>query len=140
MPDSRDHGLIEFMMEGLAVVGLLVVLTLIGVQSTIAATRVSASRTEARFVAMEWDLKNLADRQILHFADEAAFASSLEDLRFVGTDGVIVSIMASPEGWSGTASHAALGEDEGCAIFFGTVPVPASPVRPVSPGKVACTE
>ena len=140
MPNEKSYSLIEFMMEGLTVGGLLVVLSLIGVQSTIAASTVAASRTEARFEAMKWDLLNVADRQALHFADESAFTNSPKELRFVGTEGVVVALTATPIGWSGTASHEALGDDQGCAIFFGSATVPTSPVRPASPGEVTCTE
>jgi hypothetical protein len=140
MLNEKGYALIEFMMEGLAVGGLVVVLSLICLQSTIAASTVVASRTEARFEAMRWDLLNVSDRQALYFADRSSFASSPNELRFVGTEGVVVSLTATPEGWAGTASHEALGQEQGCAIFFGSASAPTNPVRPVSPGEVVCTE
>ena len=140
MPESKNYDVIELMMEGLTVGGLIVVLALICVQSTIAASTVATSRMEARFAAMKGDLENLAERQALHFADEASFADSPEDLRFVGTEGVVVTLTASRDGWSGTASHAALGQDEGCAIFVGSTAAPTNPVRPGVSGQVVCTE
>lgn len=140
MPNDKGYALIELMMETVATGGLLVVLSLFGVQSTIAASAMVASRTEARFEAMKWDLTNVADLQALHYADESAFAESPNELRFVSTEGVIVSLEVSPSGWSGTASHSRLDDDQGCAIFFGSAPAPTRPVRPRSPGQVVCTQ
>ena len=140
MPNTKGYVLIEFMMEIVAVSGLIVVMSLIGVQSTIAVQSLAESRTESHFAAMKWDLEKLAERQALHFAEASAFASSPRTLRFTATDGVVVSVTASAGGWYGTASHSALPEGHGCAVFYGSVTPPTAPIRPGSAGEVACTE
>ena len=89
---------------------------------------------------MKWDLRRVAEQQVLYYLDEEAFADSPNELRVEGTDGVVLSLTASESGWSGVASHDALGDGQGCAIFFGAVPAPTDPVRPATAGEVACTD
>jgi hypothetical protein len=140
MRDSRGFALIEVAMEGLAVSALLLVVALFGVQSSMVASDISATRAQARFDAMKWDLENLADWQALHFADNATFSNSIEDLRFTPTEGVKISLEASATGWSGVATFDGLSAGEGCAIHFGNGPLPTGPVTPAAPREVACTQ
>ena len=90
--------------------------------------------------AITEDLENLFAHQAIHYADESVFASSEAELHFTSSEGVAISVVTSSEGWWGTATHEALGTDEGCAVFMGSISVPAHPVTPPRPGEVACTE
>ena len=139
---GNDEGfvVVEFLMQGLSLGGILVVLAMIAVQSGMATSRASTTRAEAHMAAVKADLQNLSDRQAIHYADVAAFAASLSALQFQNTDGVAIELETSPSGWSGVATHEALGKSYGCTFYVGGVPVPTEPVRPAAPGEVACTQ
>jgi hypothetical protein len=140
LPKETRFNLLEFLMQGLSISAMVVMVMLVGVQSSLAMSRVSAIRADQRFAAMKWDLRRVAEQQVLYYLDEEAFADSPSELRVEGTDGVVLSLTASASGWTGVASHDALGEGHGCAIFFGPVTAPTDPVRPVTAGEVACTD
>lgn len=139
---ANDEGfvVVEFLMQGLSIGGILVVLAMIAVQSGMATSRVSTTRAEAHMAAVKSDLQNLSDRQAIHYADVASFAGSLVALSFENSEGVAIDLEASPSGWSGVATHEALGKGFGCAFYIGAVPAPTEPVRPAAPGEVACTQ
>lgn len=140
MPNKTRFNLLEFLMQSLSISAMVVMVMLVGVQSSLAMSRVSTIRAEQRFAAMKWDLRRVAEQQVLYYLDEDAFTDSPSDLRVEGTDGVVLSLTASESGWSGVASHDALGDGHGCAIFFGRVPAPTGPASPVTAGEVACTD
>jgi hypothetical protein len=97
-------------------------------------------RSRAYFAAMKSDLKNLASQQEIHHADHSAYSVSFQELAFVTSHGVSVLVTASPRGWSASATHAALASTEGCAIYWGEVPVPSiEGVSPGAPGEIVCT-
>lgn len=127
-------------MDGLAVSTLLVVVALMGVQSLITFPRWSESRDQAHHSVLRWDLENLHAQQALHFADLGAYATSLEELGFTPSEGVRVTLAASPRGWSATAEHRRLDKGQGCAIFAGVAPGPTTPLTPERRGHVACTD
>ncbi len=139
MPDNKGFVLIELLMKAVTVTGFLSVTSMIGIQLASVTSKVSTSREQAYFAAMQWDLENLDARQAIYYVDRLSYSSSSTDLRFTNSDGVAVTIVASPSGWSGTATHAALGPGEGCVIYRGSVPAPTSPVTPPQPGELACT-
>jgi hypothetical protein len=88
---------------------------------------------------MKSDLKNLASQQEIYYSDNYSYSSSTGDLAFVNSDGVIVAISSvTSSGWAASATHAALGSAEGCAIFYGTATAPTSPTTPSQPGEIAC--
>lgn len=140
MPNSKGYVLIEHLMTGLAQLGLLAVVGIIGIQLAISVQRLSASREQAHFATMRWDLENLAARQAIYHADENSYSSAFEELHFATSEGVTVAVEALPSGWSGIATHGALGTGEGCTIYVGAVPVPVGPVTPSRPGELACTD
>ena len=88
---------------------------------------------------MKSDLKNLASQQEIYYSDAYSYTTTTADLAFTNSDGVTVTITASTSGWTGTATHAALGTAEGCAMYYGTATAPTSPTTPTQPGEVACT-
>lgn len=136
----KEVALVEVLMDTVSVMALVVMLTLIGVQSARALTSLSDARSERLIAEVRADLTDVAERQVLYYLDEAHFAPSAKALDFVGREGVVMHLKSTRAGWSATASHAELDEGQGCAVFFGAVHVPAGPVQPPTAGQVACTE
>jgi prepilin-type N-terminal cleavage/methylation domain-containing protein len=125
--------------KGFTLIELLIVVVIIGILAAIAIPKFSATREKAYFAAMKSDLKNLASQQEIYYSDNYAYSSSTGALAFVNSDGVIVTISSvSSSGWAASATHAALGGAEGCAIFYGTATAPTSPTTPSQPGEIAC--
>ena len=125
--------------KGFTLIELLIVVVIIGILAAIAIPKFSATREKAYFAAMKSDLKNLASQQEIYYSDAYAYSTVTSDLAFTNSDGVTVTSAASSSGWSATATHAALGTGEGCAIYYGTATAPSAPTAPSQPGEVACT-
>jgi len=125
--------------KGFTLIELLIVVVIIGILAAIAIPKFSATREKAYFAAMKSDLKNLASQQEIYYSDNYSYSASAGNLAFVNSDGVIVSITSvSSSGWAASATHAALGGAEGCAIFYGTATAPTTPTTPSQPGEIAC--
>jgi type IV pilus assembly protein PilA len=125
--------------KGFTLIELLIVVVIIGILAAIAIPKFSATREKAYFAAMKSDLKNLASQQEIYYSDNYTYTASVNELAFVNSDGVIVTIAGtSSSGWAASATHAALGSAEGCAIFYGTATAPTSPTTPTQPGEIAC--
>ena len=139
MAREKRFVLIEFMMEAVCVMALIVMVALFGVQSSTAVSSLSEDRADRMLAAVKGDLERVAEQQVLHYLDSSEFARSPEDLAFVSSTGVAIEVTATPSGWSATASHERLGDDYGCAVLFGSVQRPADPVMPSAPGQVVCT-
>lgn len=139
MRSTDGFVLVEVLMDGVAVSGLMAVVALMAVQSVVAFPRWSDSRDQAYLDALRWELENVAAHQAIHRADHGRYAGSIEDLGFRLSDDARVTIVASRWGWSATAGHEDLGEGKGCAVYLGTALPPEKPVTPTRKGEIACT-
>jgi len=125
--------------KGFTLIELLIVVVIIGILAAIAIPKFSATREKAYFAAMKSDLKNLASQQEIYYSDAYSYTTVVSDLAFTQSQGVTVGMAATSSGWSASATHAALGSTEGCAIYYGTATAPTAPTTPSAPGEVACT-
>jgi len=97
-------------------------------------------RALAYRAAMKSDLKNLESQQEIYFSDHGAYSARVEDLAFVSSDGVHVTMHATDEGWAARATHDALGVLEGCAMYNGDAPAHGiDELAGTGPGELACT-
>ena len=127
--------------KGFTLIELLIVVVIIGILAAIAIPKFSATREKAYFAAMKSDLKNLASQQEIYYSDTYAYTTSETNLTFVRSQGVnMLSIAADTDGWSAAVTHSALGDSEGCAIYYGDITVPSNPIQPVATGAMACTQ
>jgi len=125
--------------KGFTLIELLIVVVIIGILAAIAIPKFSATREKAYFAAMKSDLKNLASQQEIYYSDAYAYTSSANDLGFVSSEGVTVSLSnVSNTGWAATATHSALATTEGCGIYYGNASAPALG-SPGQAGELACT-
>ena len=126
--------------HGFTLIELLIVLIIIGILAAIAIPQFSATREKAYFAAMKSDVRNLAAQQELYYATNYQYSNTLADLGFVASEAVSVTVTASNAGWTVVATHQALGDDEGCALYYGTATAPTiGGATPEAEGQVACT-
>jgi hypothetical protein len=88
---------------------------------------------------MRNDLETLAATQESYFRTYQAYSGSRSALGFSASDGVAISIIATPTGWSATATHEDHPSAVGCAIYGGSASPPPSPIIPPEPWITACT-
>ena len=139
---ARKNGfvLIEVLMDGLAAGALVAVVALMGIQSAIAFPRWSESREASQREALRWELENIVAHQALHQADRGRFATTLEELGFEPSSGVVLQLVGSSQGWSASVGHEGLAAGDGCSVYVGTALPPEGPVQPGRRGEIACTD
>jgi prepilin-type N-terminal cleavage/methylation domain-containing protein len=127
--------------DGFTLIELLIVVVIIGILASIAIPKFSSTREKAYFAAMKSDLKNLASQQEIYYSDTYAYTNVIVSLSYVSSSGVTATITGGTDGWSATATHAALGATDGCAIYYGNAAaVSLGAAVPIGPGDMACTQ
>ena len=128
--------------KGFTLIELLIVVVIIGILAAIAIPKFSATREKAYVAAMKADLRNLATAQDLYYANDNdgngetdyTYSAALP-ADFSESEGVTVTVGgADQEGWSATATHAALA-GVGCAVFYGS----GANAAAATPGGIAAT-
>ncbi|NNM04789.1 MAG: hypothetical protein HKO65_06760 [Gemmatimonadetes bacterium] len=89
---------------------------------------------------MRKDLNGLVNLQDRYFGLNGGYSASPSALRFEASEGVSVSLIATPTGWSASARHEDHPPTIGCAVFGGSASPPQAPVVPSEAGVSACTE
>ncbi|MCJ7627166.1 MAG: hypothetical protein MUO50_02145, partial [Longimicrobiales bacterium] len=92
----------------------------------------------ATLEAMESDLEGLIALQAEYFRSHGSFSGSPSVLGFRPSEGVNVSLIATPDGWSAAATHEEYPREVGCAVYGGSGIPPSSPVSPTEAGVVEC--
>jgi prepilin-type N-terminal cleavage/methylation domain-containing protein len=114
--------------SGFTLIELMAVMTLIGIMAVIAYPQFAGSRDRAHLAAVISDFRNFAVAQEEHRHARMSYALDLADLRFEGTAGVRIEVIeAHAAGWSAVGRHAALPEDQGCAMHLGDAEAPVLP-------------
>ena len=120
---------------------LLIVVVIIGILASIAIPKFSSTREKAYFAAMKSDLKNLACQQEIYSSDTYEYTNVVVSLGHVSSSGVNSTIIGGTDGWSATATHAALAATDECAIYYGNAAaVSLGTAVPIGPGDMACTQ
>ena len=121
--------------KGFTLVELLIVVVILGILAAIAVPKFRNTKGKAYAATMRSDLKNLASIQETYFYFNETYGSTLNQLSFTGTDGVIITIAeADARGWSATATHPA-SYPLTCAVFYGD----AAPLAPATTeGVIEC--
>jgi len=110
-------------------------MVVLGILAAIVIPKFSSTREKAYVSSMKSDLKNLASRMEVYYADQYLYTSNLTTLQFQPSDAVTISIgAANGTGWSATAAHT--GTSEVCAMYIGdaTAVSPATEVGVISCG------
>ena len=108
--------------EGFTLIELLIVVVIIGILAAIALPKFGAARERAYYTTMTADLKNMQGEQELYFQAGGGFsyAQTVTALEFTPSAGITITVTGADNlAWAATATHAALGTTQGCAIWFG---------------------
>lgn len=116
MPRRRGFSLIE----------LLVVIVVIAILAAIVVPRFIRSKEQAVTAMLQADLRYLATLQEAYWNEHRTYSSSPDDLGFSPSEGVVVTIAGSRDGWGARADHP--GTPETCAFYVGA----ATPVAPAT--------
>jgi len=85
------------------------------------------------------DLEELVRLEGEFYRTEGSYSGTPSALGFTASEGVNLSLIATPTGWSGAATHEDHPPEAGCAVFGGSGRPPQAPIRPTEPEVVECT-
>jgi prepilin-type N-terminal cleavage/methylation domain-containing protein len=123
--------------SGFTLIELLMVVVIIGLLASIAIPKFQSVRERAYLASLRADLHNLATQQDIYYNDSYSYTTDFASLGFDNSDGVIITVTeANNLGWGASATHAALGTTDACAIYHGAA-AQVSPATVVS--TVICT-
>jgi len=86
------------------------------------------------------DLEELVTLEGDFYRNEGAYSGTPSALGFAASEGVRLSLIATPTGWSASATHEGHPPGMGCAVFGGSGRPPQKPISPGQPLVVECTE
>ena len=86
------------------------------------------------------ELNALTDLQEEYFRSHGEYSGNASALGFEASEGVRVSLIATPGGWSAAATHLEHPSDFGCSVYVGSARPPTTPVRPSEPNMVECAQ
>ena len=95
---------------------------------------------QAYLAAMHSDLRNLAPKQEIYYADHFTYTDDFGRLGFVSNSGVEVSVFtATASGWAAVATHISL-PGRGCGLRYGGVQTIQTPGGQVveTYGEIVC--
>lgn len=121
--------------RGFTLIELLIVVVIIGILASIAIPKFASTKGQAFLAAMRTDLRNLATAEEGYYYSNNTYSTNLLVLNYLSSNGVTMVVPeATSGGWSGSATHAALGAEK-CTIYFGT----ATPISPATlEGRITC--
>jgi len=130
---------------GVQVAAMSVWLVLLVLGVAMSMSSMGHTRDRAYLAAQKSDLRNLVSVQEIYFADSGedgeqyTYASSLDDLNFVSSEGVTLTLVLSdPGSWSARASHAVV--DMECVVYIGDGPTLSTSqgTTPSQEGEISC--
>ena len=89
---------------------------------------------------MRSDLERLVVLQEEHYRTRGTYSGSPATLGFTSAEGVQVSLISTPTGWSASATFEEHPPGLGCGAYGGTASPPRAPISPSESGTVECTD
>lgn len=112
---------------GFTIIELLIVVLIIGILASVAIAKFGESKRRAYLTAMKSDLRGLATMAESRYTSDNSY-ENIEAPQ--GSDGVTLTFLGTPSGWSATATHVGVPGVE-CTIAAGSSLAANAPGEPV---------